>query len=458
MTYRPSLPSPVIPGVRLAWSPASKVDDPRHDIWLGAGVAATFFAILVGWGSLTPLDAAVSAPGEVAVSQHSQTIQHREGGVISAIHVVDGQKVKAGDVLIELAGTDVRANEEALQAQMIDLMAQRARLQAEQLGSSQIDWPAEFATFTGADQDAVKKAEAVQTVQLRAHSQAIATQKQVLSQKASELGELERGYQSQIDSSARQQELIGQELQGMQSLAARGYAPLSRVRELQRTQAQIAGEKGQYQATIAQSRQQARETRSEQEQVSADDGDKIATELTQVEGAIADATPKLTAAKDQLARTEIRAPVSGSVVGLSVFTVGGVVAPGQRLMDVVPDHSPMVIDVRISPNDAQELRQGQSAEVRFPSVHDRSLQVLRGRVTNVSAGGLVDPKTGAQYFTAEVSAPLNALTTHERERDPNFAVRPGMPAQVMIPLRKRSALNYLFEPLGNALWSSFRQR
>ncbi len=458
MSVRLPLPSGVLSGVRVPRPSAGKVDDPRNDIWLGAGVATSFFVILMGWSALTPMDAAVSAPGEIAISQHSQTIQHREGGVISAIHVAEGQKVKAGDVLIELAGADVRAGEEALQAQMIDLQARKARLQAELSGASQIEWPAEWASLSGADQQAVEQAKAVQTAQLRAHAVSLATQRQVLNQKVSELGELQRGYQSQIESTTKQQELIGQELQGMQSLAARGYAPMSRVRELERSQAQIQGEHGQYVASIAQSKQEARQTRSEVAQVGAGDGDKIATELSEVEASIADATPKLEAARDLLAKTQIRAPVSGQVVGLSVFTVGGVIAPGQKLMDVVPEHSPMIVEVRISPNDAQELRAGQKAEIRFPSVHDRSLPIMDGRVTSVSADSLVDAKSGARYFTAEVSAPLDRLSTLERERDPNFAVRPGMPAQVMIPLRKRSALNYLTEPLGGAIWSSFRQR
>ena len=451
-------PSKVITGVRTALEPAASVDDPRRELWLGGGVAVVFFLILLGWGALAPLDAAVVAPGEITILEHRQTIQHREGGVIGAIDVVEGQKVKAGQVLIELAGGDTRANEEALQAQVIDLEARKARLQAEQLGQGQIAWPTEFATFTGADQQAAQRAEVVQATQLRAHAQALSTQQNVLTQKVSELGDLERGYQSQIDSAARQQTLVGEELKGMQSLAAQGYAPLNRVRELQRTQAEIGGQRGQYEATIAQSRQEARETHSEVAQTAASDGDKVATELSDVEAALADALPKLVAAKDQLARSQIRAPVSGSVVGLSVFTVGGVVAPGQPLMDIVPDQSPLLIEARISPNDAQDLRQGQMAEIRFPSLHDRTLPILDGKVNSVSADSLADQKTGARYFTAEVSVPLSQLAAHERQRDPNFELRPGMPVQVMVPLRKRSALDYLLEPLNDAMWSSFRQR
>ena len=443
--------------VQGALAPAPKVDDPRRDILVGGGVAAAFFAILLGWGSLTPLDAAVVAPGQITVEGHRQTIQHREGGIISAIHVVEAQRVKAGDLLIELAGADTLANEATLQAQVIDLEARKARLQAEQSGASIIQWPADFAALAGADLQEAQKAEAVQVAQLRAHATATTMQKRVLGQKASELGELEKGYQSQIDSAERQQSLIGQELKGMQSLAAQGYAPLNRVRELQRTEAQIGGERGQYLASVAQSRQQAREAQSQEVQVDTDDGDKIATELSDVEGALGDALPKLAEAKDQLARSQIKAPVSGSVVGLWLFPVGGVVAPGQRLMDIVPDKAPLMIEVRVSPNDAQDLREGQTAEIRFPTLHDRGLPILQGRLSSISADSLVDDKTGARFFTAEVSVPLTQLTALERQRNPNFTARPGLPVQVMIPLRKRTALQYLLEPFGDAVWGSFRQ-
>jgi len=434
------------------------VDDPRREIRIGGAVAGAFLFLFLGWGSIARLDSAVAAPGEVTVYGHRQTVQHRDGGVITAIHVTEAQHVKAGDVLIELAGAESQADEQSLAAQVIALEARRARLQAEQLGQAAIAWPAEYASLTGADLVQARQAQAIQQAQYDAHAAALATQKSVLSQKTSELGELIRGYQSEIASSDRQQKLLGDELKGIQSLAARGFAPLNRVRELQRNQAQIAGQRGQYLASVAQSRQEARETQLEIMQVDKTDGDKIASELSEVETALNDALPKLSAAKDKLAHAQIRAPATGSVVGLSVFTVGGVVQPGQRLMDVVPDKAPLLIEARISPNDAQGLRPGQKAEVRFPSLHDRGLPILNGEVASVSADSLADEKTGTRYFTAEVKVPLAQLSAFERARSPGFELRPGLPAQVLVPLHKRTALQYLLEPFSNALWGSFREQ
>jgi HlyD family secretion protein len=420
-------------------------------------VAVAFLALFVGWGSIAHLDAAAVAAGQVAVTGHRQTLQHREGGVVGALHVAEGQHVRQGQVLIELAGADVRASEQALAGQAIQLEAARARLQAEQLGLAAIQWPADFATLAGEEQPAARQAMALQQAQFADHARVLATEKRVLGQKSAEIGHLVSGYQSQIAAADRQQALIGDELKGMQSLANRGYAPMNRVRELQRTQAQISGERGQYESTIAQSRAQAGEDRLQILQVDQTDREKISSELHDVETSLADILPKLNAARDQVARAEIRAPVAGTVVGLSVFTVGGVVAPGARLMDLVPDKAPLLIEAQVSPSDVQELKAGQLAEVKFPSLHDRSLPILNGRLLNVSADSLSDERTGSRYYVAQVSVPMAELMRIERRRNANFELRPGMPVQVVVPLRRRTALQFLLEPLTDALGNAFRE-
>jgi HlyD family secretion protein len=451
---RSALPATLAPDASLAL-PA--IDDPHREVGFGALVAGAFFILFLGWASVARLDAAATAPGEITVSGHRQTIQHRDGGVISALYVKEAQRVRAGDVLLRLSGPEVEANERALAAQVIGLQARRARLQAEQFGLKAIQWPAAFAGLVGQDQAEAAKAETIEQSEFATHASAVEAQKKVLAQKTAELGEQIRGYQRQVASADQQQQLLGQELSGIQSLAARGFAPMNKVRELQRTQAQISGQRGQYAATIAQSQQQAGEARLQILQVEKTDQQQVANDLHDVETQLNDAAPKWEAAKVQLAKTQIRAPVSGSVVGLSVFTVGGVVAPGQKLMDIVPDQAPLLVEARISPNDADDLHAGETAEVRFVSVHDRSLPILNGTVTKVSADSFTDEKTGARYFTAEVSVPLSQLTVLEKRRDKSFELKPGLPVQVMVPLRKRTALQYLMEPLTDAIWRSFRE-
>jgi|WetSurMetagenome_2_1015567.scaffolds.fasta_scaffold11065_5 HlyD family secretion protein len=432
-------------------------DEPR-EIRLGAVVVGGFFVLFLGWASLARLDAAATAQGEIAVYGHRQTVQHRDGGVVGAIYVKEGQHVNAGDVLIELAAADVKANERSLSSQVIALEAQKARLVAEQVGAAGIEWPADFATMTGPDKDDAQKAMTLQQSQFTARTAAVLAQKKVYGQRTAELDEQVQGYKSQIDAADQQQTLLGQELKGIQALADRGFAPVNKVRELQRTQAQIAGSRGQYVATIAQSQQQAGEARLQILQVDKQYKEQVASDLRDADFALNEALPKLNAAKDLLARAEIKSPATGAVMGLTTFTVGGVITPGQRLMDIVPDRAPLQIEARISPNDADDVHAGQEAEVRFAALHDRTLPIIKGQVTKVSADSFQDEKTGARYFTAEVSVPLSQVAVLERRRDANFVLKPGIPAQVLIPLHKRTALQYLMEPLSDAIWRSFRER
>ena len=154
----------------------------------------------------------------------------------------------------------------------------------------------------------------------------------------------------------------------------------------------------------------------------------------------------------------MRAPASGQVVGLSVFTLGGVIAPGQKLLDIVPTNAGLVIEARVNPQDADDTHVGQEVEVKFSSLHDRSLPVLKGTLTKLSADSFADEKTGQRYFTAEATVPGATLERLKLAEDGKFHLKPGLPAQLLIPLRKRTALEYLTQPLTEAIWRSFREK
>ncbi len=450
--FRKLLPATVTPAGTTA---IVAEDAPDREIRLGAAVVVLFFGGFLGWASIARMDAAASASGEVTVYGHRQSVQHRDGGVVGALKVKEGQHVQAGQVLVELAAPEVRAQERALASQVISLEAQRARLLAEQASQPSFAEPPEFATLSPEDRAEADKAMRVQQSEFHARSASLSAQKGVMAQRASELSQQIEGYKRQIEAADRQTQLLGDELKGVQSLADRGYAPLSRVRDLQRQQAQIVGNRGQYVATIVQSERQAGEARLQMVQADTGFRQDVSADLRQVESSLNDALPKLSAAREQLARTDIRAPASGAVVGLSVFTVGGVIAPGQKVLDIVPDRAPLLITARVTPNDADDVRVGQEAELKFTGLHQRGLPTLRGEVTKMSADSFTDDKTGAPYFVAEVSVPMAQMRELERVR--GGALKPGLPVQVLIPLRKRTALQYLIEPLGDALWRSFRE-
>ena len=434
------------------------VDDPSSDMRLGYAIAFLFFVLLIGWAAITRLDAAAVAAGKLVIDGQRQTVQHREGGVVGEILVREGQKVAKGQVLLSLAAADVRAQERALSSQAITLLAQRARLQSEQLGRPTIIPPVEFAGMTD-PQDRIEIARAleVQRAQLRTRLAVVQAQRGAFAQRRSGAGNLGRGYSEQVSALDQQIRSLNQELESLRSVAEEGFVSQSRIRALERAKAELIGQRGQYNATVAQSRDQAGESRLQSLEAQNDYLARSATELRDVEAALNEVVPKLAAARDQLARTVIRSPASGTVVGLQVFTPGGVVAAGQRLMDVVPDRAALHVEGRLTVNDGDDVMPGQTAFVRFDSLHERSLPPLEGTVTRVSADSFTDEKTGESYFTAAVEVKPSQLALLKDVRGPDFQLRAGMPVTIEIPVRRRTALQYMLEPLTAAMRKAGRE-
>ena len=442
----------VAPGQR----PDDGQADPSGEIRFGLIIAALFFIGLLGWAAIARLDAAAVAPGKLVVSGQRQTVQHRDGGVVLAIAVKEGAKVRHGDVLIRLAAADVRAQERAYAAQTITLLAQRARLQAEQAGRGAIAAPAEFAGLTGEDRADATRALRVQQAQLRTRAAVLSAQRGVLGQRGSQASSQGTGYSRQVAAVDDQLRLIDEELDSLRTVAEKGFVSRNRVRALERARADLQGQRGQYAATVAQTGSQQGESRLQILEAQSSYYERIATELRDVENALADVRPKWSAARDQLARTEIRSPATGTVVGLAVFTPGGVIAPGQKLMDVVPDRAPLTVEARISPADADDVRIGQRAFVRFDTLHEQTLPALKGSVSRVSADSFTEERTGETYYTADVSVPLEELARIDRLRGAD-TLRAGIPVSIEIPLRKRTALQYAIEPLTGVFRRSFNE-
>ena len=431
-------------------------EDPSSEIRTGVVIAILFFVVFLGWAAVARLDAAAIAPGRLVVSGQRQTVQHREGGVVSEILVKEGAKVERGEVLMRLAGADVRAQERALTSQAIALLAQRARLRAEQAGRGSIVPPAEFAQLAAEDRAAAAEALRLQQTQLRTRAAVLSAQRGVLGQRTAQAGSQGTGSARQVRAINEQIRLIDEELAGLREVAERGFVSQNRLRALERAKADLQGQSGQYSANVAQSSGQAGETRLQVLEAQSNYLERIATELRDVEASLGDVMPKLSAARDQLARIEIRASATGTVVGLTVFTPGGVIAAGQKLLDIVPDRAPLTIEANVSNADGDDLRIGQQAFVRFDTLHERTLPALEGKVSRVSADAFTDEKTGASYYTAEIAVPLSELKRIHDVRGADV-LRPGMPVMVQIPVRKRTALQYAFEPLSGAVRRAFHE-
>ncbi|MDT9600382.1 HlyD family type I secretion periplasmic adaptor subunit [Sphingosinicella rhizophila] len=437
--------------------PAAMDDAPTREIRAGLVVAGLFFVLFLGWAAFARLDAAAVALGRVAVSGQRQSVQHRDGGVVGAIFVKEGQKVRKGDVLVRLASAEAQAQERALASQVIGLRAQRARLRSEQLGLAAIPLPVEFATLSDEDKAEAGRAMRVQQMQLRARASLLSTQRNVLGQQGMQVGQQGQGYRRQLASINEQERLIGEELESLRTVAEKGFVSKNRIRALERARADLVGQRGRLEAAISESAASMGESRLRVVETSQGQQDRIATELRDVEYSLGDLGPKWDAARDQVARTELRAPATGTVVGLSVFTIGGVVSPGQKLMDIVPEKSALVVEARFSPDDVDDLKQGQGADVRFPGLHDRDMPPLAGRVERVSADSFADENTGEVFFTGQIVVLPDQMKILRQHRGSDFSLKPGMPVEILVPLRRRSALQYLLDPLTDTIWRSFRE-
>lgn len=433
------------------------IADPGNDIRQGLIVAAIFFVLFLGWAAFARLDAAAYAPGTLVVSGQRQSVQHRDGGVVDAIWVHEGQRVTRGQVLIRLAAAEVRAQERALASQSIRLLAQRARLEAEQLGHSWIAVPREFASLSNEDHTEAATAIRLQQTELAARTAVLSAQRGALGQRVVQSGEQGRGYNEQAIAAREQLRLIDEQIAALKPIADKGFVSRTRMRELDRARAELEGQRGQFTASVAQTRGAARENEIQTLEAERTFRERTASDLRDVETRLGEVLPKWSAARDQLARTEIRSPATGAIVGLTVFTRGGVVAPGQKLMDVVPEKTRLLIQVRIAPDDADDLSVGQPTLVKFSGLHERTLPNLDGKLTRLSADSFTDEKSGQSYFTGEVTVPRDQLKLIQDVRGRQFALRAGMPVQVLVPLQRRSALDYALEPLLGSFWSSFHE-
>jgi len=401
-------------------------DSGAPEIRAGLIALLLFFVGFGGWAAFAPLDAAVVAPGVVVVSGNRQTVQHRDGGIVSSIAVKEGDRVQRGQVLIELGSPELVAQEQALLSQVVDLQMQRARLTAEQSGARALRPPQEWATLSAADRS-------VATAAFERH------RREAVRGSWSAYDARIVGYRGEIASINRQEALLNDELAGMRTLAEEQLVPLTRVRSLERGLAELQGRRSELTSLIASTQQERYE------------------ELRRVDARLAELAPQLAGARERLELTRLRAPADGVVVGLTIHTVGGVVRAGERLMDVVPEGQDLIVEAQVRPEAADDVQPGQRTEVRITAFGGRNMPIVYGEVTQISADRFVDERTGNGYFLMQVAVPPAELERLSDAAGSDRRLRPGLTAQVVVPTRKRTALQYLIEPLNQTLWQSLRE-
>ena len=431
-------------------------DGGKRETRTGLLIAGAFFVGFLGIAAVTPLDAGAYAEGVVAVSGSKQAVQHRDGGIVTAIHVSEGKQVTKGQPLLQVTAPELIAAERGATSQVITLLAARARLVAEAGRASAVDEPVEYGQFIGSDKALAAQALHGQRMLFEARRSALGTERNVLGQRLRQHSEQVGGVRHQMRANKEQQRLIKEELAGLNELVGKGFVSKNRIREMERMASQLDGNYGAYQADTARTFEAMGETRLEIVSLDKHRLTEVAAELQEVQSRLDELQPKLLSLREQLARSTVRAPESGRVVGLTVFTVGGVIAAGATVMEIVPQDRDLIIEGKVSPTDADDLRLGMSTQIRFTALQERNLPILRGTISKVSADSLEDERTGQRYFKIEVVVPPAELSKVPSAAG-NPRIRTGLPADVMIPLRKRTALAYIIEPLTQTLWLAGRE-
>jgi HlyD family secretion protein len=395
-----------------------------------------------------PLAGAVVVPGNLVVQSNVKNIQHPTGGVVAEINVQDGSRVQAGDLLLRLDATQVRASLQMVSKQLDELRAKIARLLTERDGLARMEVPAELASVSG--DETAKRLLASEESLFKARLNARQSQKDLLQGRVAQLTEEISGLEAQIDSKAKQLELIAGELTGVQELYDKHLVPLARLTALQRESARIEGERGQLVSSIAETKSKIGETQLQMVRADQDFRTDVVKDLGDAQGKEAELVERSVAARDVLDRIEIHAPVSGIVHQLAAHTIGGVIRPGDSIMEIVPDSEDLQVEARLQPKDIDQVRTGQSAFVRFTAFNQRVTPQLTGTVSYVSADTSKDQQTSAPYFTVRV-----LLSDQERRRLVGQQLVPGMPAEVFMQTRSRTMMSYLFKPIADQMRRAF---
>ncbi|MGQ0455715.1 MAG: HlyD family type I secretion periplasmic adaptor subunit [Hyphomicrobium sp.] len=406
---------------------------------------------LAAWAATTELAGAVLAHGSVVVAGNVKKVQHPTGGVVGAINVKNGDRVKEGDLLVRLDETITRASLQLITKQMDELTGRRARLVAERDDAPAAVFPSELSNR--ASEPAVEQILAGERTLFDSRLKTRKAQKEQLGERIAGLREEVSGTTQQAAAKAMELDLIDKELAGLETLEAQRLVPTSKMMALRREAARLEGERAQLQASAGQSRGRIAEIEVQRLTIDSEAKSEAVSELRETEGKLVELSERRTAAEDQLKRIEIRSPADGVVHQMSVFTVGGVVNNSDPLMLIVPQGDDLVVEARIAPSDIDQARSHNQAVVRFPAFNQRTTPSIEGSVATIAADLTHEPQTGVSYYLARISFPREQL-----ERLGGLKLGPGMPAEIQIKTEPRTALTYLVKPIEDQISKAFKER
>ncbi|AOA08161.1 MULTISPECIES: HlyD family type I secretion periplasmic adaptor subunit [Pseudomonas] len=416
-----------------------QLDDTRYSR-LGWMLMLGGFLGFLGWAALAPLDKGVAVSGKVMVSGHRKVVQHPSGGIVERIDVRDGDKVAAGQVLIRLKETPLLGQAQSLRSQFYGSLASEARLDAERDGVASVSFPVELTAL--AAEPEVASSLALQRQLFDSRRQALLLDQQGIDESIAGAEAQLRGVRDSQASKVLQRTALAEQLQGLRELAREGYIPRNRLLDSERVYAQVLGSISEDYGRIGQLQRQVLEMRLKIRQLAEEYQKEVRTQLADTRVRTEDLRNRLASAEFELANSQLRAPVAGIVVGLDVFTEGGVIKPGQALMEIVPQGEPLLVEARVPVELADKVHAGLPVELMFSAFSQSTTPRVAGEVTLVSADRQVDERTDEPYYTlrAQVSEAGMAQLA-------GLQIRPGMPVEAFVRTGERSMLNYLFKPL-----------
>lgn len=423
-----------------AHMPALPIDDgPARRI--GYFLLLVTFGLFGGWASLAPLDSAALAPGVITVKSYRKTVQHLEGGIVRELRVHDGDRVSAGDVLLVLDNTQARSEMEAMRSQLIAALELQARLEAERDARPA---PAAVPTLDPAD-PRVREARDSEARIFQARRNSLQGEVGLQEKTIGQIEEQIRGFKTILASKQMLAASYQAEIVDLRALLAEGYVDKQRLREQERSLSRLQTEIAETQSQIAQARINVDEATLKILQVKKTFASEVAGLLGDARTKVYELRERLATLQDRDQRTDILAPESGMVMGMTVHTLGAVVSPGTALLDIVPANEELIVEAQVSPMDIDRIAVGKLANIRFSAFKNSTTPVVEGQLVQVSADRLINKDTGAPYYLARV-----ALTDKGRQALGGRVLVPGMPVEVLINTGERTLLQYLMQPASNA--------
>jgi epimerase transport system membrane fusion protein len=400
------------------------------------------------WAATAPIDGASLAPGIVTVRSYSKIIQHLEGGIIDQIFVENGARVNEGDPILNLDSTQSLAALEIANNEYIALRALEMRLVAERDGLTILQYPSEFLDLG----ETTAEETSGQIEIFNARRSAIENSIQVLEQRVQQLRSQIIGLTALRESKDTLANSFEEESEDIRELLGQGFSDKTRLRHLERNIATFLGEAAELHASISATEIQIGETQLQIIQQEREFRNQVVTELGEVQTNVNEVIERITALQDVVSRTTVRAPESGIVNGLQVHTIGGVIGPGMRIVDIVPQEEDLIIEAEVPPIDIDRVEIGQNATVRFSTFGMGSVPRIHGEVINISAESMINETTNIPYYLARVEVSPDSLDDLG-----GLVLVPGMPAEVYIATGERTFLQYLLKPFSNAIARGFRE-